>query len=36
MKGLAVIVGAFAVVAYDLSYNDGQIMSWLMSLIGVG
>jgi hypothetical protein len=35
MRGLAVIVFAFAAFAYDMSYNGGQGMSWLASTVGL-
>jgi hypothetical protein len=35
MRGLAVIVFAFAAFAYDMSYNDGQGVYWLASMLGL-
>ena len=35
MRGLAVIVIAFAVFAYDVSYNDAQGLNWLVSTLGL-
>lgn len=35
MKVLTVIVIMFGVFAYDLSFNDAQIMSWLGSVLGL-
>jgi hypothetical protein len=35
MKALTVIVVSFAVFAYDLSYNDGQIVRGVASLLGL-
>jgi hypothetical protein len=35
MRGLFVIVIAFAIFAYDMSYNDGQGLYWLASTLGL-
>ncbi len=35
MKALTIIVIGFAVFAYDLSFNDGQIVRWVGSLLGL-
>jgi hypothetical protein len=35
MRGLSVIVIAFAAFAYDISYNGGQGMYWLASTLGL-
>jgi len=35
MRGLIVIVGAFAVFAYDMSYNGGQGLDWFVSILGL-
>jgi hypothetical protein len=35
MKALTVIVVSFAVFAYDLSYNDGQLVRALASFLGL-
>jgi hypothetical protein len=35
MKALTVIVLAFAVLAYDASYNDGQWMFWIATTLGL-
>lgn len=35
MKALTVIVIGFAIFAYDLSFNDGQIVRWVGSFIGL-
>ena len=35
MKGLVTIVGAFAIFAYDMSYNGGQGLYWLASTLGL-
>jgi hypothetical protein len=34
MKVLTVIVIGFGVFAYDLSFNDAQIIHWLGSVLG--
>lgn len=35
MRGLSFIVIAFAIFAYDMSYNGGQGMYWLASTLGL-
>jgi hypothetical protein len=35
MKLLTVIVLIFAVLAYDVSYNDGQLMLWVALSLGL-
>jgi hypothetical protein len=34
MKGLTVIVVLFACFACDISYNNGETIHWLVSLLG--
>jgi hypothetical protein len=35
MKGLTVIVIAFAMFAYDVSYNNGETVGWIASSLGL-
>jgi hypothetical protein len=35
MKALTAICIGFAIFAYDLSFNDGQIVRWLGSFLGL-
>ncbi len=35
MKGLTIIVGVFGCFAYDISYNDGRIVRWIGSTLGL-
>jgi hypothetical protein len=35
MKALTVIVIGFGIFAYDLSFNDGQIVHWVGSFLGL-
>jgi hypothetical protein len=35
MKVLTAIVLTFAVLVYDVSYNDGQLMFWVASSLGL-
>ncbi len=35
MRGLLAIVILFAAFAYDMSYNGGQGMDWLLTAIGL-
>jgi hypothetical protein len=35
MKGLGIIVFAFAAFAYDISYNNGEWLYWIASALGL-
>ncbi len=35
MKALTVICVGFAIFAYDLSFNDGQIVRWVGAFLGL-
>lgn len=35
MKALTVIVIGFGIFAYDLCFNDGEIMRWVGSFLGL-
>jgi len=36
MKVLTIIVIAFAVFAYDIAFNNAEIVHWLGSCLGLG
>jgi len=35
MKALTIIVVGFCIFAYDLSFNDGEIVRWVGSFLGL-
>jgi hypothetical protein len=35
MRGLVAIVVIFAAFAYDMSYNGGQGVAWLLTTLGL-
>jgi hypothetical protein len=35
MKGLTIIVLAFAIFACDISYNDGEMVRWIAMSLGL-
>ncbi len=35
MKALTIIVASFGIFAYDLCFNDGEIVRWLGSVLGL-
>jgi hypothetical protein len=35
MKGLAVIVVIFSCLVYDISYNNGETVHWIGSMLGL-
>jgi hypothetical protein len=35
MKALTVIVIGFGIFAYDLSFNNGEIVHWIGSFLGL-